>query len=89
MCFTFAKYRAIVFLCNCVILNLEGKNKMKSERKSITLNLRVDLVDMLDTLAKEMHTLRPGVLEVIIGKEYKMLMHKRAIRLPIVGQVEG
>jgi hypothetical protein len=51
---------------------------MNNERKSITLNLRVELIEMIDALALEWHTLRPGVFERVIASEYRTAMRKRA-----------
>ena len=47
------------------------------DRISITLNLRRELVVMLDEIAAELHTKRPGALEVAIPKEYKIQMRRR------------
>lgn len=61
---------------------------IKEKRKTITLHLRVELINMLDELAAETHAQRPNVLEVLVGREYKALMRKRAQASPTVPLIE-
>ncbi len=61
---------------------------IKEKRKTITLHLRVELINMLDELAAETHAQRPNVLEVLVGREYKALMRKRAQASPTLPPVE-